>query len=457
VSQRRVLQVVHDFVPESMAGTEVNTAKLALDLHQRYGYEVRVFCRGWNLECEPYRLRDELVEGLPVRRVDFGRSGTRNTWRRRDARIEAAFCKTIDEFPPELVHVQHFKYLSTSLVALAAERGIPVVVSLRDFWFRCPAGTLLYHDDQLCPREPGTGCLSCLWPDRLGRRRRVLPWRLLNPTQRAVYQLLGDRAPLPGEVREIMPSLASWADDFHVALLRAAALHAPSRFLKEQLAAFGIPHERVTVVPNGVQLAPGLATDKSPSQKLRFAIVGTHRLKGLHVLIEAFRGLPQGAAELRVYGQVADQRYLAEQQQRAVGLEVTFRGTYRQDELSNVFRDIDVLIVPSIWYENCPTVIQEAFATRTPVVASNLGGMAEAVQAGVNGLLFAAGDPDDLRAKLKQLIGEPELVQALARGITPPLTQQQCTDRIVQLYQQAWQAPRASARGSAEQHAKVDS
>jgi hypothetical protein len=53
VSQRRVLQVVHDFVPESMAGTEVNTAKLALDLHQRYGYEVRVFCRGWNLECEP--------------------------------------------------------------------------------------------------------------------------------------------------------------------------------------------------------------------------------------------------------------------------------------------------------------------------------------------------------------------------------------------------------------------
>src|SRR4029450_6516116 len=122
----RILQVVHDFVPETLAGTEVNTHKLSIDLQARYGHEVHVFCRGWNLQCEPYRERDEVLDGLHVRRVDFGRNGTINRWRRHDARVDAALRAMIEQVRPQLIHVQHFIYLTTDIIAVAKEYGVPV-------------------------------------------------------------------------------------------------------------------------------------------------------------------------------------------------------------------------------------------------------------------------------------------------------------------------------------------
>jgi glycosyltransferase involved in cell wall biosynthesis len=91
--------------------------------------------------------------------------------------------------------------------------------------------------------------------------------------------------------------------------------------------------------------------------------------------------------------------------------------------------------VPSTWSENCPTVIREAFAMGTPVVTADIGGMAEAVEDGVNGLLFKFGDSASLREKLGWLIANPGSLATLARNIVPPLTQEQCTDEIVQIYE----------------------
>lgn len=430
----RILQVIHDFVPETMAGAEINTHKLSVDLQNRLGHEVHIFCRGWNLECEPYLERDEIVDNLRVRRIELGRGGLPNRWRRHDPHVDAALRRMIEQVQPELVHIQHFIYLSTNIVAVAKEFGIPVVVSLRNFWFRCPWGTLLYHDDSLCHRQPGTGCLSCLWPDRLSRKRNVIPWRQINPLLIGTYAQLGERAPLPRPVDEILPSLATWAEEFRAALLLADHIHSPSEFLRDQLVDFGIPKERISVVTNGFRYDPAMVIPKSPSDKLRFGMIGMHRLKGLHVLVDAFSKMPAERTELRIYGQVASQHYAEEQQRRAKGAPIFFCGTYSQSEIYHIFSTIDVLVVPSIWYENCPTVIREAFATGTPVVASDIGGMAEAIEDGMNGLLFQAGNPESLRAKLEQLIANPAQVAALAARIPPPLTVEQCTDGIVEIY-----------------------
>jgi glycosyltransferase involved in cell wall biosynthesis/GT2 family glycosyltransferase len=430
----RILQVAHDFVPETMAGTEINTHKLAVDLRVRYGYELHVFCRGWDLQCEPYRERDEVLDGLQVRRVDFGRGAAGNRWQRHDPRLETAFRQTLERVRPDLVHIQHFLYLSTGIVAIAKSYGLPVVVSLRNLWFRCPQGTLLYYDDTLCDRQSGVGCLSCLWPDQLGRRRKIIPWRQLNPLMIEAYQRLGQYALLPQTVSRILPSLDAWADDFRATLLDADRLHSPSHFLKQKLIEFGLPPEHVIVIPNGIDSHPERQLPKQPGPKLRFGVIGAHRLKGLHLAIEAFRRLPPDAGELRVYGQVADRRYLAAQERRASGRNITFCGTYRQDQVYEVFSTLDVLIVPSIWYENSPTVIREAFATGTPVVAANIGGMAEAVRDGVDGLLFAAGDVESLHSKLQWLIAHPESVPAMAQQINRQPTAQECTDAMVELY-----------------------
>jgi glycosyltransferase involved in cell wall biosynthesis len=80
-----------------------------------------------------------------------------------------------------------------------------------------------------------------------------------------------------------------------------------------------------------------------------------------------------------------------------------------------VFRAIDALVVPSLWYENAPLTIREAFASHTPVVASRCGGMAESVRDGIDGLLFVPGNVADLTATLRRLIREPELIPTLSR------------------------------------------
>jgi len=100
---------------------------------------------------------------------------------------------------------------------------------------------------------------------------------------------------------------------------------------------------------------------------------------------------------------------------------VRFPGTYTHDQSADVFANIDVLVVPSLWYD-FPLVIYEAFATGTPVIATNLGGMAEAISHEASGLLFKPGDVEDLARQLRRILEEPDLLERLQAGIPPVKT-----------------------------------
>ena len=92
-------------------------------------------------------------------------------------------------------------------------------------------------------------------------------------------------------------------------------------------------------------------------------------------------------------------------------------GRYRPDELSALMRAVDWVVIPSIWWENSPLVIQEAFAHGRPVICSDIGGMAEKVTDGVDGLHFRAGDPQSLADTIERAIGTPGLWDRLRAGI----------------------------------------
>ena len=95
---------------------------------------------------------------------------------------------------------------------------------------------------------------------------------------------------------------------------------------------------------------------------------------------------------------------------------IKFCGTYPREMSADVYSKMDVLVVPSLWYD-FPLIIHEAFATKTPVIASNLGGMAEAVTHEVNGLLFERGNVSDLVLQIQRVVDEPDLIQKLKYGI----------------------------------------
>ena len=141
-------------------------------------------------------------------------------------------------------------------------------------------------------------------------------------------------------------------------------------------------------------------------------------MKGVHLLVEAFQALPQ--AELRIYGgEAAYAPYPDEKRfrsQLANSARIRCMGRYEQHELGRILAEVDVVVVPSIWYENAPLVIREAFLAHTPVITADFGGMREWVADGVNGLLFEPRNIDDLRQKMMRFITEPDLVARLSRA-----------------------------------------
>ncbi|MGD2040368.1 MAG: glycosyltransferase, partial [Anaerolineae bacterium] len=101
-----------------------------------------------------------------------------------------------------------------------------------------------------------------------------------------------------------------------------------------------------------------------------------------------------------------------------------------------VLADSDVMVVPSLWYENSPVVIQEARAAGLPVVVSGHGALAEKVQHGVNGLHFPPGDATALRRILARLAGDADLLAKLRQNIPAPMDMSEHAQRLEILYRQ---------------------
>jgi glycosyltransferase involved in cell wall biosynthesis len=159
---------------------------------------------------------------------------------------------------------------------------------------------------------------------------------------------------------------------------------------------------------------------KTPSHAIRFGFIGQIApMKGPQILIQAFRKLSGiHSARLLIYGNLDKNpgfgQHLRELAQGQV--EIEFRGTYPHSASAQVFAEIDVLVVPSLW-NDFPLIISEAFATQTPVIASDFGGMAEFIQNEVDGLLFKRGDVQDLARQMERVICETTLLPRLRQGI----------------------------------------
>lgn len=109
-------------------------------------------------------------------------------------------------------------------------------------------------------------------------------------------------------------------------------------------------------------------------------------------------------------------------------------GHFNNNMISKIFSEIDILIVPSIWPENSPLVIQEAFLARTPVIASDIGGVPELITHNVNGLLFRANDSADLYNKVELIINNPDYVENLRQNISAVKTIEENAEELEKIY-----------------------
>ena len=212
----------------------------------------------------------------------------------------------------------------------------------------------------------------------------------------------------------------------------------PSRFLAGRYVEWGIDPERITVEENGRRPLGAVPATPAPDDsgrgdRSRIGYFGQFTaFKGADVLMKAMKILAARRSDesspaavhptLRLHGaniehQPEEFQALFRSLLDAAGDDVTLVGRYRPDELSALMRAVDWVVIPSIWWENAPLVIQEAFAHGRPVICSDIGGMAEKVTDGVDGLHFRAGDPQSLADTIERAIGTPGLWDRLRAGI----------------------------------------
>ncbi len=325
-----------------------------------------------------------------------------------DPAVDAACAVVVETFRPDVIHIHHLVHLSGSLIGMLKRMGLPVVVTLHDYWYLCITGQLLNDGGAHFPDRCGAPCIAYVLHNRY-KATGWLRWGL----RRAI-----GLAPLAFE------GLHRRRRDRLLAELNSAdRVLAPSRFIAEVYCAAGLSASLVSHSPYGVPSSsiPRRDETRTAGAGLRVGFLG--RIvpeKGLHVLLEAFDRLDD-SFELHVHGvESRSSGYASRLSGRMKSSRVQRHGPYDHECVGEVLSGLDVLVVPSVWWENAPLVILEAFAAGVPVVASNLGGMRELVRHGENGLLFEVGDSDALAEALLRLRHEPGLLACLRRD--PVLT-----------------------------------
>jgi GT2 family glycosyltransferase/glycosyltransferase involved in cell wall biosynthesis len=428
----RILLVVHGFPPAASGGTEVYVRDLAAALAASGGDDVMVFTRENDLHKPELSVRSS-ADG-PVRVTTIN-----NTFQS-CVSFEASYAHpaierlaggVLDDWQPDVVHVQHLTCLSTGIPRQAARRGIPVVVTLNDYWLICHRGQLVDLDGRRCEGPFEGGCGRCLQPGvlanaaafRAGRLLRSLPVpgapEAVNLAARAIGAMTpSDRTRAATVAR--LRHMQSAVRDVDLFL-------APSATLAEAFVPFGIPAHRVARCSQGIALAPFEGGRRIESGPLRVGFAGGFLpTKGPHVLLDAIEQMPPGSVVVDLLGSSGayhGQDGYARSLTARLGCPAIRRlGPVPHERMPAVFQDLDVLVVPSTWIENAPFIIREAFAAGVPVVTSDLGGMAEMVRDGIDGLLFPAGDARALAAALRRLVDDRSLLEALRAGIVRPMS-----------------------------------
>ena len=315
-------------------------------------------------------------------------------------------------FRPDIVHFHHTLLVGVEALFLV-RRLLPearIVFTLHDYYPICPRDGIMLtaEENRLCGRATLDGC------------RRCFP---ALPAERFVMR------------EQYIKTAFSLVDQFV----------APSRFLRQRFVEWGLAPERIKVIANGrppVTAAPHRALPAG-GRRDSFGFFGNVTpAKGATVAVQAAAALREAGDEdirLRIHGGSPFQAEAFVAGFKAAvdkaGERVVDTCPYAREQMAALMEAVDWVVVPSIWWENAPLVIQEAFQHRRPVICSDIGGMAEMVQNGVSGLHFSRGNATDLARVMRRAAREEGLWDRLVTGIPEVPTIGDVAARYRRLYQ----------------------
>ena len=421
MSSPKVLYIVHNHPEIRSGGVEVYSQELFQAMRARPDFSACLLAKGG----APFSAAQRPHEGTMISTVspaDDGQYLFHNEGGDYDHFLGTSCAKEhlvtyLDRFltavRPDVVHFHHTLYLGYD--------------TLRQVRNSLPAAAIVYSLHDYLPICHRNGQLL-----RTNNRERC-------------------HEPSPRRCHECFPAIAPREFFLRERFIKAQLEHvdlflAPSEFLRERYIAWGLPREKIICEPYGravISARPGAASPDG--SRWRFGFFGQMSLfKGVHVLLDAMKiieRLQPGAAHLWLHGnnldlQPPEFQATVDALLTDTAASVTNSGPFQRKELRRLMENIDWVVVPSLWWENAPLVIQEAVMCGRPVICSDVGGMAEAVTSNENGLHFRVGDAMSLAETMRRAATTPGLWDRLRQQRPPGYPVAQQAEKLTGLYRQ---------------------
>jgi glycosyltransferase involved in cell wall biosynthesis len=291
----------------------------------------------------------------------------------------------------DIYHCAHPLRITSSIQA-AKDSGLKVVCILTDYFFMCPLGIMLRLDNTLCD-GPANG-------------ENCLRYCFSKVNSKEMEKRVSDAK----KIIKYCDSLIS-PSEFLVKLFKHAGFIDASRFIVSR---HGFDF-------NSIKGRRGKNRDR---RFITFGYIGTIQFhKGVHVMVEAFRRVHSKNIRLKIWGECFHE---VEYHKKIIEIasgdpRIEFKGRYDFNKVASLLEDIDIVIVPSIWYENAPLTISTSLAHGVPVITSSSGGMGEMVKDGENGFTFRIGDALDLSKKIQTIAQNPDMIKHLEQKVYYPI------------------------------------
>ncbi len=401
----KIAHLCHGYPPEFHGGTEHYVQALALAQKEKGDEPIVIAGRGdagSGILCEE-------IEGIPVFRLGKDILFHERWYHGFSPQILEELLQILLEQKVDIVHIHHWMRLSFDMGAWVRAMGLPTIMTLHDLSTTCPRALRIRRDQKFCEEDLNEAiCLPC--------------------------------APRESWMRnEDLNFLLDWFSFAQERELRVGgALLAPSKaqsdFLRERM---GTDLE-IQVVPHGslpsmqlLQNAPRPEV-RQEDRQLRLAYWGhIQPLKGVHVLLDAASRLKDpGRVKILLWGDADDPFYASRIEELGRNLDLEWRKSFRPEELVDLKADLAVF--PSLAHETWSFVLSEAFAKGLPVLCSDRGALPERV--GCGGVTFRAGDPDDLAAKIEELVDNPGLLENFRQHLPAPFPMEEHADVLREIY-----------------------
>lgn len=415
----KILLLVHAFLPESSAGTEVLTYNLAKKLTEN-GHKVIVLAG--DLKTEKLAIKQEIVrrdfEDIEVYMLHYNQASINNRIRRHfsDNAINNIIKEFVSSIQPDVVSFNHIIGFTAEAIKTVKRLNIPTMYLVTDFWSVCPKIKLFKEkQNKVCngPDRYGANCMNCL----LGTPtffNKILLWMSSRKIFRDLtYQPIKFLNNIYERKSKMLKNI-NFADKIIV----------PTSLMYRTLLENGVDSSKMEKISFGLDIIfDKKGVFKKESDRLVFGFIGSLiPSKGPEILINSFNFLNKikgNKSKLMIYGKEEHTRYykklknISKKNDNAI----EFRGTFNSKDIGVVLEGIDVLIIPSLWYENMPLVLCSALITKTPVIVSNFEGMTEFVHEGVEGYFFEPGNHEDLASKMELFLLDKNLHVKLSKAM----------------------------------------